>query len=407
MSGSAALEYGFPSTHSTNAVSVAVYALYLLNTDSSIPTEFNLLLQIMCYFYAFSIILGRLYCGMHGFFDVAIGSILGALISFAQCAFGDTLDELLHSALGRDIFLTVLFILVFIRIHPEPADDCPCFDDSVAFAGVVIGIEYGNWHFARSGYAWSEPTPGTVPFDFEAMGWTVTIARIILGVMTIFLWRETMKPSLLRILPPVFRIIEKLGLSLPRKFFMQASEYTRIPKLRRDDNVIPAISEIPSFLKSVRHPRKRAVSVGPQSQADAYETLAYREKRRRDSISADHAPSLIVSYDGTTANGSSYLKSSREANGSVPKPLPKMSKLEAYESMMGAGFDQKANDVAVETPLAQFPAVMTELQNQEQDEQEMFSRLEKPRVRYDVEVVTKLIVYSGESPCCTFQTLCR
>jgi hypothetical protein len=30
-------------------------------------------------------------------------------------------------------------------------------------------------------------------------------------------------------------------------------------------------------------------------------------------------------------------------------------------------------------------------------EKEMFSQLEKPRVRYDVEVVTKLVVYSGKS----------
>lgn len=32
----------------------------------------------------------------------------------------------------------------------------------------------------------------------------------------------------------------------------------------------------------------------------------------------------------------------------------------------------------------------------EKEEREMFSTLEKPRVRYDVEVVTKLIVYMGE-----------
>ena len=33
----------------------------------------------------------------------------------------------------------------------------------------------------------------------------------------------------------------------------------------------------------------------------------------------------------------------------------------------------------------------------EKEEREMLSTLEKPRVRYDVEVVTKLIVYMGES----------
>jgi hypothetical protein len=31
-------------------------------------------------------------------------------------------------------------------------------------------------------------------------------------------------------------------------------------------------------------------------------------------------------------------------------------------------------------------------------ESEVFSKLVKPRVRYDVEVVTKLVVYTGKSP---------
>lgn len=399
MSGSAALEYGFPSTHSTNAVSVAVYALYLLNTNPSLPPKMNMMLQAVSYFYAFSIVLGRLYCGMHGFFDVLVGSALGAAISFAQCAYGDAFDGYIHTALRKDIFIVVLVILVLVRIHPEPADDCPCFDDSVAFAGVVIGVEYGSWHFSNSDYAWSQPIPGTVPFDFEVMSWTVIVARIVLGVLTIFLWREIMKPSMLRVLPPVFRVIEKLGLSLPRKFFKQASEYTRIPKLRKDDNVIPAISEIPSFLTSMRHLRRRSVSIGPQSQADAYETLAYREKRRRDSISAGYASSSTgipdISNDDRT-NG--YFKPERVANGSILHPTLQTSRLEPYESLMGTGFDRGSQDEALESPPAEFPTVQTEVDRQEQDEKEMFSRLEKPRVRYDAEVVTKLIVYSGKQP---------
>ncbi len=399
MSGSAALEYGFPSTHSTNAVSVAVYALYLLNADASLPPRISMTLQAMSYFYGFSIVIGRLYCGMHGFFDVIIGSLLGAAISFVQCAYGDAFDGYIHTAERKDIFMVVLTILVLVRIHPEPADDCPCFDDSVAFAGVVIGVEYGSWHFARSDYAWSQPIAGTVPFDFESMGWMIIVGRIILGVMTIFLWRELMKPFMLRVLPPMFRIIGKLGLTLPRKFFKQASEYTRIPKLRKDDNVIPAISEIPSFLTSMRHPRRRAVSVGPQSEADAYETLAYREKRRRDSISAGYVSSPIdmpdISKDDRL-NG--YFRPTSLANGSIPPPALPMSRLKTYESMMGVGFDQETRDEAAESPLSAFSTVKTEVQKQEQDEKEMFSRLEKPRVRYDAEVVTKLIVYSGKQP---------
>ena len=37
--------------------------------------------------------------------------------------------------------------------------------------------------------------------------------------------------------------------------------------MRKDDNVLPSASEIPSMLSAMRHPRKRRVSVGPQSRS--------------------------------------------------------------------------------------------------------------------------------------------
>ena len=224
MSHSTALEYGFPSTHSTNAVSVAVYALFMLHSpESTVHPSLKLILQIASCCYATSIILGRIYCGMHGFFDVLVGSVLGALLSIIQCLYGEIFDHFIYTGTFKSPIIVVLIILVLVRIHPEPADDCPCFDDSVAFAGVMIGIEIGNWHFSRSGMAWDEPVLATVPFNLGALGWPRTIARIVIGVLMVFAWREIMKPTLLRILPPVFRVIESLGLNLPRRFFVQAS----------------------------------------------------------------------------------------------------------------------------------------------------------------------------------------
>ena len=224
MSRSAALEYGFPSTHSTNAVSVAVYALFMLSSpDSSVHPNLKVTLQIASCCYATSIILGRLYCGMHGFFDVLVGSSLGAFLSIIQCLFGEDFDYVVHTESWKPLAIVVLITLVLVRIHPEPADDCPCFDDSVAFAGVVIGVEIGNWHFGHSGHAWGAPAFATVPYRLDTLGWARTVARIAIGVVAVFAWREVMKPTLLRSLPPVFRVVEKLGLSLPRKFFVQAS----------------------------------------------------------------------------------------------------------------------------------------------------------------------------------------
>ena len=224
LSESAALEYGFPSTHSTNAVSVTVYTLFALNSpESTMHPRFKLLLEILSYSYAVSIMLGRLYCGMHGFFDVCVGATIGALLSIIECTYGEEFDRFIYTDSIKAPAIVLLIILVLVRIHPEPADDCPCFDDSVAFAGVMIGVEFGNWHYAKSELAWNFPVPATVPFSLDSLGWPKTIARIVVGVLMVFAWREIAKPTLLRILPPIFRIIEKLGLSLPRKFFKQAS----------------------------------------------------------------------------------------------------------------------------------------------------------------------------------------
>lgn len=223
MSEYAALEYGFPSTHSTNAVSVAAYAVYILMQYES-PSWTNTVFQAVLYWYACSIVLGRLYCGMHGFFDVIVGSLLGCILALVECLYGEAFQSYIHfSETAKAPLIVVLAILVLVRIHPEPADDCPCFDDSVAAAGVIIGVELGCWHFHQSGYAWSQPSPATVPFDLEALGWPKVVLRIVFGVAVIIGWRTVMKPTLLKFLPPLFRVIESLGLSLPRKFFLNAS----------------------------------------------------------------------------------------------------------------------------------------------------------------------------------------
>ncbi|OJJ51117.1 hypothetical protein ASPZODRAFT_127130 [Penicilliopsis zonata CBS 506.65] len=392
MSGSAALEYGFPSTHSTNAVSVAVYAVALLNSpDCTVSPHLNIFLQAITYLYVVSIVIGRLYCGMHGFFDVIIGCLLGALIGIMQFVYGERFDEYLVSGNGKEVLIVVVIILTLVRIHPEPADDCPCFDDSVAFAGVLIGAEVAYWDFARSSISWTEPSPATVPYRLESLGWIKTILRTVLGVTCIVVWREVMKPSLLRVLPPIFRGLERVGLSLPRRFFTRASQYKTVPTHLKDHDVFPNISEIPSILTNIRHPRRRAVSIGPQSEADAYETLAYREKRRRESLSSPHG------VRGSPATADHDSKTGLDGRAPTTNPRTPC-RLDEYEHMMGTGtpnYSPIPMAVDVDKNARLSPVVPLDYSIDEPNETEMFSRIKKPRVRYDVEVVTKLIVYSG------------
>ena len=148
------------------------------------------------------------------------------------------------------------------------------------------------------------------------------------------------------------------------------SQYKQVPTLRKDDNVIPPAKDISAFLTSLRHPRKRTVSIGPQSEADAREYIAQRTKRRSlESIGSEIALTQpLVSpmeegeftFDAVTSNIRQRSKQNLEIPGVTAGTEP--SSLHS---------------------------------NDEHYDKAMFLALEKPRVRYDVEVVTKLVVYAG------------
>lgn len=403
MSGSVSLEYGFPSTHSTNAVSVAVYAILCLcepgNTFSDTTTWS--LVGLSC-FYALSIVIGRLYCGMHGFLDVIIGSLLGAVISLGEFYYGPVFEAWLQaSGSWWAPAVVTAIICVMVRIHPEPADDCPCFDDSVAFAGVLIGLEAGRWRFEQmSPYASVYNGPDAT-FDLGALGWLISIVRILAGLVVIIAWREVAKPTLHKTLPHLFRVIETAGLDLPRRFFLRATEYKSVPLRQRDDNVIPSVSDFGRAVNSIRGPtRGRAVSIGPQSAADAYETLAYRERRRRESVGSDDG---AISNSGLAIKKTlSGLSENAVDDGSADRGVA--SGMQSHSLRVREAERQMGTGVAYISPsperhpgeqLEPFPEIWVG-QEDELGEKEMFSQLTKPRVRYDVEVVTKLVVYAGK-----------
>lgn len=89
----------------------------------------------------------------------------------------------------------------------------------------------------------------------------------------------------------------------------------------------------------------------------------------------------------------SHRASNRHPTAGLPTPA--YSNLDLYKSMTGP-------ENVLYTPLTPGTASgassrrpSSERRQDEREEREMFSKLEKPRVRYDVEVVTKLIVYTG------------
>jgi len=99
-----------------------------------------------------------------------------------------------------------------------------------------------------------------------------------------------------------------------------------------------------------RFGRPRSVSVGPQSEIDVWEQIDYRDERRR--------------RRSNSMESSLSARESRNHLGSI-------------------GERSFADDT---------------LLDDEQNEKLLRTNVEEPRIRYDVEVVTKLIVYSGNTP---------
>lgn len=224
MSGSAALEYGFPSTHTTNAVSVAFYCLHELwkHQDDYSAVTFRILVGL-CLCYATSIGVGRMYCGMHGFFDVIFGAFLGAIIAAIRVAFGPAYDNAIISGNFLHLCSAVAVMALAVRFHPEPADNCPCFDDSVAFIGVVMGSSIASWDYSRRLTGAAHPDISlSQMFAYTNEDLAKSLGRLIGGIIAIFVWRAVAKPFLLTTLPPIFRFVGHYGVRIPRRFFLQS-----------------------------------------------------------------------------------------------------------------------------------------------------------------------------------------
>ncbi|KXT11989.1 hypothetical protein AC579_4633 [Pseudocercospora musae] len=389
MSGSAAMEYGFPSTHTTNAISVAVYCLHNLCAaqDQYSALSFRLL-ALACLCYGTSISVGRMYCGMHGFFDVVFGAALGTIIAALRVTFGPTFDLWLGSGDWTRPAITLALLILAVRFHPEPADNCPCYDDSVAFIGVVMGVSIGTWHFTSLARSIDPTTALAIMYKADNWDPLKVVARLVGGIVVIFAWRATMKPLLLRGLPPTFRFIAHYGLNMPRRYFLQARDYNSVPPLRKDDKVLPPASEIPSMLDSIRR-RKRTISVGPQSEADAREHIAHRQQQRREERARSKSPSASLQTQSKhdvplitpeePGDSASYLAVNSNA-ATLSAPSRQINRIGSDLLTPPASDNGNASDSG---------------NDDEKSDRKIFSKLEKPRIRYDVEVITKLVVYAG------------
>lgn len=146
--------------------------------------------------------------------------------------------------------------------------------------------------------------------------------------------------------------------------------------------MLPPASEIPAMLSKSR---KRTISVGPQSEADVREYIANREQKRRESLSSGIGARLKASNSGDSSSSSFRETADGHLSPAPASTSRQHQQREARESLQA------------KTPERETPSHSPNDTGKEDELQDrkMFSALEKPRIRYDVEVITKVVVYAG------------
>ncbi|KAJ2460509.1 Long-chain base-1-phosphate phosphatase [Coemansia sp. RSA 2424] len=194
------LEYGFPSSHTAYVVASIAYCSYYMlgvwGTGFAWP----------CALWAVGlvVIIGRIYCGLHSFVDVAGGAAIGLAEALAFIMFYDQVDALLLSAAGP-LYMSA-FVYLALRAIPPSLDLCPCCIDSVCATSVTLGLAVGTWIYARLPFLWHNGYHDRIAWD-KSLTLSQNVLRCLIVIALIVAWKLASKPVMIgvakRLVPAV------------------------------------------------------------------------------------------------------------------------------------------------------------------------------------------------------------
>jgi len=196
-------DFGFPSTHSMNAVSNTFFtALYCIQHGFVGSAKgFTIMGVCMCV-WIFSLTFGRLYLGVHSPMDVKGGLNLGVAIALIAYAFVGQLDRLVLTLPHVGILMLVFFALLLI-FHPQARPMTPTFMQNALTCGLITGCAVGHRmetdrRAGRGffGYGLAGAEPQSMGAGGVEIGVFAAVMRTILGYVLVMLVRALLKPTL-------------------------------------------------------------------------------------------------------------------------------------------------------------------------------------------------------------------
>ncbi|KAI8922893.1 hypothetical protein BC831DRAFT_429587 [Entophlyctis helioformis] len=200
---SSALEYGFPSTHTANAVGFSLFTACLYARVAPGDSATWWWLAAVLFEYAAVVAASRILKGMHSFVDLAGGAVVGVVVACVQLWLLDSVEAAMLSDMGQMVpFLVFLVAVLALVMHPDPDGPCPCYDDSLCFLAAWTGAVTGVWHNIQVVQRSAEMAAASVQLAQQLSVWSV-LMRLVFGTAFLAAWRYGMKRFCVGALPLV------------------------------------------------------------------------------------------------------------------------------------------------------------------------------------------------------------
>lgn len=182
-------DWGLPSHHALLGVNIPWYLWFYVYQNYQLEPAMAVVLFTVLASWSFCVMFSRLYLGVHSPADVVTGGILGCLLLAFWLQVDDLVDFYITTSNGCYVILVAVIVLMLI--HPDPHPLTITYDDTVALAGITVGVSFGR-SFAphRIMYAvldkHSFTSLGMLRFGY------LSFARVVIGLTAYLVLKEVL-----------------------------------------------------------------------------------------------------------------------------------------------------------------------------------------------------------------------
>lgn len=135
-------DWGLPSHHALLGVNMPWYLWFYMYQNYHLELVVSIMLFTTLAIWSFCVMFSRLYLGVHSPADVVTGGILGCLLLACWLQVDNMVD--FYITTPNSCYMILSAVIILLLIHPDPHPLTITYDDTVALAGITVGVSFGR-----------------------------------------------------------------------------------------------------------------------------------------------------------------------------------------------------------------------------------------------------------------------